>query len=89
MEYWIYSAIIPIGIIALTVLIYRPVSIQNIAKAFGLSLIPLVTYALLIYSLEIVGKVNSGWIFYTLMFFFTPYLVMVMVLNLVAFRKKK
>jgi hypothetical protein len=90
MAFWIYTAIIPIIIIFFSILFYRPLNFNRVSKGLLISLIPLGFYIFLVYFLEMEGYIDSGWLFYSLSFFFLPYLVVVLFLNvLVRIRKKK
>lgn len=89
MEYWIYSTIIPIVIIAILSVAYRPLNISSISKILRISAILFPIYMLVIYFLEMENYINSGWAFYTLMFFFVPYLLIAIVVNVVTWKREK
>lgn len=88
MGFWIYSTVIPIVIIAAVVLFYRPLNFQRTTKALTITLMPLITYALLIYFLEEENYIDSSWAYWTLVFFFIPYLIVVLILNGIAWNKR-
>jgi hypothetical protein len=89
MTYWIYTTIIPFVIIFLSILFYRPLTLNRISKGLLISLVPLIFYITLVYFLEIEEYVDSGWLFYTLLFFFLPYLVLVFFLNILTWIRRK
>lgn len=89
MMYWIYSAVFPTAITVFCLALYRPLTFANITKSLTVSLIPLLIYSLMIYFLETEDWINSGWAFYTLFMFYLPYLLVVLILNLVKFRRSK
>ncbi len=89
MSFWIYSAIVPIGIILVTLLFFRPLNFQRVVAALTKTLIYLVTYTLLVYYLEGEHWIDSSWAVPTLFFFFIPYLVVVLILNGIAWNKRK
>ena len=89
MDFWTYSAIIPIGIILISIFVYRPLNFQRITKGLTISLIPLVTYTLLVYFLEMENYIDSSWAFFSLIFFFVPYVVTVLILNVVLWNRKR
>ncbi|CAG4992210.1 hypothetical protein DYBT9275_00915 [Dyadobacter sp. CECT 9275] len=87
MGYWIFSTVIPIAIIAGLLTIKRPSTIRQVSKALNATVLPLATYILLVYFLEIDRYINSGWALYTLIFFSIPYLVLVIILYVIAIWK--
>ena len=89
MGFWMYSTVIPVAIIIVAMLFYRPLNFQKITKALGISLIPLITYTLLVYFLEMENYIDSSWAFQTLIFFFIPYLAVVLILNGIAWNKRR
>lgn len=89
MIFWIYSTIIPIAILLITILFYPPFSFNRIVKALSIALIPLIIYALLIYFLEMEMYIDSGWAFYSLLFFIIPYSVAVLILNIIVWANRK
>lgn len=84
MNFYLYSAILPLIIIAVVLWFYRPLKIKNISKALLISLIPLSIYMLLIYFLEMENYLNTGWSFYSLMFFAIPYVLISIILMVIA-----
>jgi len=89
MMFYIYSGVIPIAIIILVLWFNRPLSFQRITRAATISILPLLIYTLLIYYVEGEDIIDVGWVSYTLTFFFIPYLIGVLILNGVAWRKRK
>lgn len=89
MSFYIYSGVIPIAIIAVILWFHKPLDFQNIVKGFTKSLHPLITYMLLVYFLETENHIDSGWAFVTISMFYIPYLAIVLILNLVAWNKRR
>lgn len=89
MQYWIYSTVIPAVIILLFVIAFSPLTLKRLTKAIGLSLLPLLFYFLLIYYLEIEDFIDSGWAFYTVLFFFIPYIITAIILAIIVALKKQ
>lgn len=89
MTFYLYSAVLPIAIIAALLWFYRPLNFQRVTKALTITIIPLVLYTSLIYFLETGNYIDSGWAYWTLVFFFIPYLVVILILNGVAWNKRR
>lgn len=85
MGYWIYGAIIPLLAIATTIIIYK----SNVTKGLTKIYLPLVTYMLLIYTLESESYIDSGYAFLTLFMGLFPYTLLVLILNLIAWYKRR
>ena len=84
MIFWSYSVIIPVVIIFISIFLYRPFSLNRVARGLLVSLIPLVIYILVIYFLEMEEYIDSGWSFFSLSMFFIPYLLAVLIVNFLA-----
>jgi hypothetical protein len=89
MMFWIYSFIIPIVLLVLILILYRPLTFLRLTKALSVATIPLVMYTLLIYFLESEEYINSGWSFYSLFIFLFPYFAVIILLNIIAKKKYK
>jgi len=87
--FYLFSAVLPIGIMVALLWFYRPLNFQRVTKALSVSLIPLVMYIVLVSFLESIELLNLGWATYTLFFFFIPYLFAVLILNGVAWSKRR
>lgn len=87
--FYIYSGVIPIAIIILVFWFNRPLSFQRITRAATISILPLLIYTLLLYYLDSEHWIDSSWAVPTLFFFFVPYLVVVLILNGVAWSKRR
>ena len=89
MEFYIYSAVLPIILIAIVFWFYRPLDFQRIAKATTVTVFPLAAYISLVYFLQMENYIDAGWVYWTLMFFFIPYLALILVLNIMAWSKRR
>ena len=89
MIFYIYSAVLPITIIAALLWFQRPLNFQRIIKALTITIFPLVIYIWLVYFLQMGDYIDAGWAYWTLIFFFVPYLAIVLILNLVAWNKRR
>ena len=89
MSFYIYSGVIPIAIIAVILWLQRPLNFQRTIKALTITIVPLVVYMSLVYFLQMGDYIDVGWVLYTLTFFFIPYLAIVLILNLVAWNKRR
>jgi hypothetical protein len=85
MGYWIYGAIIPLLAIAIVVVIYK----SNVTRGLTKIYLPLITYMLLIYTLENESYINSGYAFLTLFMGLFPYTLLILILNLIAWYKRR
>jgi heme/copper-type cytochrome/quinol oxidase subunit 4 len=88
MEFYLYSIVLPIIIIAIVFWFHRPLKINNISKALIRSFIPLSVYILLVYFLEMENYIDSSWAFYSLIIFFIVYIIISIVLKIVLKQKK-
>lgn len=87
--FYLYSGVIPIAIIILVLWFNRPLSFQRVVTALTKTLIYLFIYILLVYYLDSEHWIDSSWAIPTLFFFFAPYLVVVLILNGVAWSKRR
>jgi len=88
-NFFLFSGVVPIVIIFITLWFYRPFTLKQVAKAFAVSVIPLFGYLLLVVFLEDFESLNLGWSTYTLVFFLIPYVIIVLILNVVAWVTRK
>lgn len=88
MEFYLYSIVLPIIIIAIVFWFHRPLKINNISKALIRGFIPLSVYILLVYFLEMENYIDSSWAFYSLIIFFIVYIIISIVLKIVLKQKK-
>jgi hypothetical protein len=89
MSFYIYSAVLPIVIIAALLWFHRPLNFQRVIKALTIAIVPLVIYISLVYFLQMGDYIDAGWVYWTLVFFFIPYLVAMLILNGVAWSKRR
>ena len=88
MVYYIYSLAIPLAIIFISLLMFKSLSSFKVTKALTIALILLIIYALLIYLLEMENYVDTEWTFYTLLMLLIPFIILVSILNLIAWKRK-
>jgi hypothetical protein len=89
MNFYLFSGVIPSAIILASLYFYKPLDFKKATKALTVSLVPLVMYIVLVSFLESIDSLNLGWATYTLVFFFIPYLILVLILNGVAWNKRR
>lgn len=82
-NFYLYSAAIPIVITALCLWFFKPLNLKNVIKGLTFNSIPILIYLLLLYFLEINEFIDSGWSFYTVLFFYIIYLVIIFVANII------
>ena len=82
-NFYFYSAVIPLLITAICLWFFRPLSFKRIVRGLTINAIPLMFYMLFLYFLEMQEYVKSGWSFYTVLFFYILYLIIVGILNLI------
>ena len=89
MQNWLFSVILPLVAIALFLYQKRPLNFANLTKTLTNSAIFLFIYILLLYFLQRENYLESDfWSIYTLIFFFIPYIILVLVLNIILRRKR-
>ncbi len=89
MQFYFFSAIIPLVIISTYLWVNRPLKFENIVRALVKSLLPLCAYPFIIYYLETENFIDSSWAFYTISFFLAPYILLVLLLKLYKWNKDK
>lgn len=88
--FYIYTILLPVIILLLNyVLEGKPTTKRRIINYFFKSLLWLIGYALLIYFLEMENYIDSGWAFYTLLFFITFAAIIIVPIRLFYFFKKE
>lgn len=88
-NFYFYSAIIPVLITVVCLWFFRPLSFKNIVRSLTINAIPLMLYMLILYFLEMQDYVKSGWSFYTVLFFYILYLIIIGIMNLIVRRVKQ
>lgn len=89
MANWIFSTILPLMIVGIALWLQRPLDFQRIVKGLTKTLFPIFTYCLLMYYLESEDKINTSWVTYTVGMFYIPYLAIVLIMNFVAWSKRR
>lgn len=89
MMFYIYSGVIPIFIITAFLFFNKPLNFKNIIKGITKTIHPLITYILLVYFLGREDYIDDGWSFVSLTMFFIPYLVIVLIINLIVWNKRR
>lgn len=90
MLFILYTLIIPVCIILICIgLQKRPINRVKILKALTVAISPLFSYLLLTYYLEMEDYVQVGWVTYTLFVFFVPYVIIIVLINILCKIKNK
>jgi hypothetical protein len=86
--FYLYTIVIPLLITGLCLLFFRPLSFKKIIQGLTVNLIPIMFYVLVLYFLEMEEYIKAQWTFYTILFFFVVYIIIIGILNLVKNRLK-
>lgn len=90
MLFVLYTIIIPVCIIFICIgLQKRPINRVKILKALTVTISPLFSYLLLTYYLEMEDYIQVGWVTYTLFVFFVPYVIIIVLINILCKIKNK
>lgn len=89
MLFYIYTIAIPFAIISFYILRQKSFQYIRIVRALTRAIHPLFTYMLLTYFLEMENYMKTAEVFYTLFFFFMPYVIIILIMNIALWVKKK
>lgn len=88
--FYFYTILLPILILLLVYFIEgKPDSKRKFVNYFFKSFIILIIYGLFLYFLEMENYINSGWAFYTIMFFLIPFGIIIIPLRIYFSFKKE
>ena len=88
--FYIYSIVIPFLILIIGYFIEnRPRKMKNIIDLLFKVIFVEFAYAFLIYFLEMENHIDSGWSFYSIIFFLIPISIIVLILKIFYFFKKE
>lgn len=89
MLFYLYTIAFPFAIIFFYVIRQKSFQYVKIVRALTHAIHPLFTYMLLTYFLEMENYMKTAEVFYTLFFFFIPYVIIILIMNIVIWIQKK
>jgi heme/copper-type cytochrome/quinol oxidase subunit 4 len=88
--FYFYTILLPLVILLLNYFVEgKPNTKRKIISYFFKSFLFLIIYTLLIYFLEMENYIDSGWAFYTLLFFLIPFAIIIIPIRLYYYIKKE